>query len=319
MDRRKRLVNSYEAVAKKILTGAAGRNNCSVYTKVRVADVLNMDRSGISDELYSYGFKAHFDFVVADQAEFPLFAVEYDGPSHLETAAMARDRKKNELCERLGLPLARVRDAHLFEQVRGYDYLTWLSEFYFAFQTLVRAQESGAFPLDEPPDPMFFLANPHLPGRFPFFVSSAARISLRKLYEQNLIGEPNPMVLRGYDSGKSGHSLLLLQLADGSILVEHSAIYLHGFGIASTEVAEEIAMVNADALVKVHLEKMTPALTAKSARRKVVEFLRSHECFSCASSRHAYGFSIGFRRADGISTWKVGSLGDEQEVIIGKA
>jgi len=109
VDRRKKLVNTHEAATKRVLDVAAGRNNASVYTKVRIADVLNMERSGISSDLYSYGLKAHFGFVVADEADMPLFAVEYDGPTHMDARTVDRDRMKNELCERLGLPLGVCR------------------------------------------------------------------------------------------------------------------------------------------------------------------------------------------------------------------
>lgn len=102
-----------------------------------------IERSGIGNDVYSYGLKAHFDFVVADEADMSLFAVEYDGPTHLEAATIRLDLMKNELCERLGMPLARVRDEHIFRQARGIDYLTWLTEFYFWHSATRRRAEGG--------------------------------------------------------------------------------------------------------------------------------------------------------------------------------
>jgi hypothetical protein len=318
MDRRKKLVNTHEAATKRVLDVAAGRNNATVYAKMRIADVLHVERSGINNAQYSYALKAHFDFVVADAADMPLFAVEYDGPTHFENAeTIARDLMKNELCERLGLPLARVRDEHLFKQARGIDYVTWLSEFYFAFQSLLQAQEEGAFPADEPPDPMLFVSSPHLAGRFPLFISAPARISLHKLYERKLIREPVPMVLQGEDRAGRSNVLLLLQLADGSILSSQGSIYLRWFGIAPAEAAEEVTIVNLEALAQEHLREGRSGIASREARRLVIEFLRVHEvCSFGIETTRGYGFDLNYHRgADGVR-WTVGALGDEAEVVI---
>jgi hypothetical protein len=317
VDRRKKLVNTHESATKRILEIAAGRNNASVYAKIRIADVLNMERSGISNDLYSYGLKGHFDFVVADEAALPLFAVEYDGPTHLDSATIDRDRMKNELCERLGLPLARVRDEHIFRQARGMDYLTWLSEVYFTFQWLLRAQEEGSFPADEPPDPMMCFSSPHLSGRFPLFVSVHARNSLRDLYSNKLIKEDTPLAFSGDDQTGRTNALLLLPLADGSIVTSQSTIYLRWFGIAPSEVAEEIAIVNLETLVKEHVESRRPGLSVREARRALIEFLRNHKGICLGGPMgNSSGFSIGYHQGPDGKWWRVGALGNEPEVKI---
>jgi hypothetical protein len=53
MDRRRKLFNFHEVVTRKILGVAAGRNCAEVFSKVRVADVLSLDGSGIGRDLYS--------------------------------------------------------------------------------------------------------------------------------------------------------------------------------------------------------------------------------------------------------------------------
>ena len=145
--------------------------------------MLEIESSGISDALYSYALRAHFDFTVVNDAHEPLFAVEFDGPGHRDADARVTDRKKNELCEAMEFPLARVRGEHVFGKARGIDSLTWLTEVYFVYEALARAQESGHFPQDEPLDPMMFIKIPALPGRFPLFISAEARIILRRLHD----------------------------------------------------------------------------------------------------------------------------------------
>ena len=57
--------------------------------------MLPIERSGIEREHYDYALRAHFDFVVSDSNHGPLFAVEFDGPSHDDEEQKARDAKKD--------------------------------------------------------------------------------------------------------------------------------------------------------------------------------------------------------------------------------
>jgi hypothetical protein len=84
------VVNFSEAVTKQRLQGVAARHGAEVCIKVWVADVLPINGSGISNDLFGYGMCAHFDNVVVDDRHLPLFAVEFDGPHHT-TDAQARE------------------------------------------------------------------------------------------------------------------------------------------------------------------------------------------------------------------------------------
>ena len=107
--RRKLLVNLGEEQADSTLRDAADKHGVRVFPKLRLADAVNIDRSGLPDELYRYALRAHLDFVIARGTDAQaLFAVEFDGPSHESNEARKRDAMKDEICERLGLPLIRV-------------------------------------------------------------------------------------------------------------------------------------------------------------------------------------------------------------------
>ncbi len=67
---------------------------------------------------WDYAFKSHFDFVVhaplgERHATQPLFAVEFDGPSHRQRDVRVRDCRKNRLCAASGLPPVRIDDTFL--------------------------------------------------------------------------------------------------------------------------------------------------------------------------------------------------------------
>jgi hypothetical protein len=98
----KKLSNLGEQRVYGELKPAADRYGGEVYRKVRIADVIDIE--ALPFNLGGYALTAHFDFVVADGAHMPQFAVEFDGPGHSTT----NDAKKDELCRLTDLALFRV-------------------------------------------------------------------------------------------------------------------------------------------------------------------------------------------------------------------
>jgi hypothetical protein len=280
MDRRRRLLNSREATTRKILETSAGRNSAEVWSKVRVADVLNLDSSGLSSNLFGYGLRAHFDFVVVDADHMPLFAVEFDGPLHNEPSSASNDQKKNAICDAMQFPLARVRDEHIFRQARGIDYVTWLTEVYFAFQALIDAQEAGHIPADEILDPMLMMSVPNLPARFPLWLSAIARVRLQSKQRAGRLWHPVPFSLTGEDALGTSSCMAILVRGDGTLFATTGSIYMRRFGVAGREAAEEIAVVNLERLE----EDASQTITPSALRADVLAFLRRNPSVSCHGS-----------------------------------
>jgi hypothetical protein len=317
MDRRKKLLNRSEARTMLLLEGAATKYGVAVHTKVRVADVLDVIGSGVDDATFSYALKAHFDFVLTDEDHMPLFAVEFDGPTHETAQVQANDRRKNELCQRLGLPLARVRDEHTFQRARGLNYLTWLAEVFFAFKSLSDAQDRGDFPLDEPPDPLSFVSIPSLQGRFPLFLSAAARTRLMRLDRSGVLASAVPISFRGTDENGVAGALVLTRTADGKLLFAEGDVYLAGFGISPSEAAEEIAVV-ALAQVAMDYEADQPvAITQAEAQQRIARFIKARDVDgSFSGSSHVLDFSVSFSSIDGREAWTIGDVGRSEKATI---
>ncbi|WP_082340162.1 DUF2726 domain-containing protein [Lysinibacillus agricola] len=111
--------------------------------------------SGISNEEYSFALKSHFDFTVYDNTTLqPLFAVEFDGKSHLVEIQKSRDKLKNRLVERFNLPLLRINSLYLDKKYRSLDLLSWCIEVWFSAKYFYEAQRNGLIPYDEPFSPM---------------------------------------------------------------------------------------------------------------------------------------------------------------------
>jgi hypothetical protein len=81
----------------------------SVQGHVGMGDVVASEGMGLSDAELRYLRLAHFDFVIWDAQERVVAAWEYDGIHHVtDLEQQRRDRLKDSICRKAGLPLCRV-------------------------------------------------------------------------------------------------------------------------------------------------------------------------------------------------------------------
>lgn len=125
------MLNVPERITFQRLNEVCSRHSAQVYAKVRLADVLPIENSAIPASSYEFALRAHYDFVITDLAQRPLFAVEFDGPGHADPAQVDRDDLKEGLSRRFGLPLLRVIAGDLHRSEWRLDRLTGLTEQWF--------------------------------------------------------------------------------------------------------------------------------------------------------------------------------------------
>ena len=124
----KRMLNCPERITYFRLLAVCARRSAQVYAKVRLADVLRIEGSGLCAEHFEFALQSHYDFIITDLSQKPLFAVEFDGPGHDSPAQLERDVKKDELSRRFNLPMVRVRADDLHRSESRLDRLTELVE-----------------------------------------------------------------------------------------------------------------------------------------------------------------------------------------------
>lgn len=140
----KRLSTKGETEVFKQISPVADRYQSAIYRKVRVADVVDIKRLRASP-LRSYALMAHFDFLVADENEQPLFAVEFDGPGH----SPLHDAKKDEICRLADLALFRVdlRSSRL--ETAQLNLLEYLMHLWFLGNQFLKMRATGVVSADE--------------------------------------------------------------------------------------------------------------------------------------------------------------------------
>jgi hypothetical protein len=290
--RRKVLTNEYEEVTHEALLDAAARSGARVFPKVRVADVLDVESSGLTRDEYSYALKAHFDFVVERKGEPVAFAVEFDGPSHERDArTIARDALKNAICDKLGMPLLRI-DAGYLKKIGRFTLLGWIAEVWFLSADFYAAQERGDVGPYEVFDYSAVLGIGYFEdGRLveidtadaaaavehmrrkktvltrPYDPFLPNRVHIHRLWEKGLCLAPVPEVLQTVDPRGYAVAIALIGVPGGGTVLGLAHCRSFRFPpVSSYELAEELAVVDvAEKLRQYQRGRYEPLTTADVA------------------------------------------------------
>lgn len=260
MDRRTPLlVNRFEVATDAALNEAAANAGVRVCMKVKVSDVLDVRSSGLTDEEFDYVCKAHFDFVITDEPEsVPLFAVEFDGPSHrTSNAVMRRDEMKDRIAERLGLRVLRI-DSEFLQRRERFTLVGLLVEVWAADRAFTEAQNRGDIPHDEPFCYFSVLEpGPGAGSRWAFSIDSPARDLMADVHRRGLAQTWVPEERYNgwsYEGISTVAAYATLQLRDETFVIGRASLKNFGRfgGITATELVRDLAVADlGDQLAKV--------------------------------------------------------------------
>lgn len=237
------LVNHHERRVHGLLRDSIEENGARLLAKVRLGDVF--DVSGITGSLKTYALRAHFDFVVVDDAFLPLFAVEFDGQQHYnDPDAIRRDDTKNRLCEIADLPLLRVTSDY-FTRAAQTTVLQYAVDAFFLSQGFFHAQEQGWVPSDEPFDPAMVIRRTPS-GKLVFnALDSESRLDLLEHWKANHLPSYCPAeALMASKKEGSVTAASYMAVAEGRFLVTKVRLRDCRFqGIGPLEIASELATI----------------------------------------------------------------------------
>jgi hypothetical protein len=283
----KRILNLHEEATHLRLREACEPNGAHVFAKVRLADVLPIEKSGIDDDLFRFALQSHFDFVVCDQQHDPLFAVEFDGPSHNDDRQRQRDERKDSLCHRFEFPLLRVNSRYLNRKYRDMDLLSWFVEIWFCRKWFEEAQASGQVPYDEPFMPQSFVSIPGRKNRFPLWLSAAVRGRIQQLCFAGKILDLVPSQIIGVDAKMNYHALAFLRVTPETGVMAETAMRSQNFPVSESEALDEIVTTELFEDLKEALQDPSKVTPANVIEQRIVEFSSSYKfrrMFHCGGS-----------------------------------
>lgn len=260
----RRLLNHHEQLTHEELQRASKRWGLSVSHKVRVADVLNLDRLDIDWAHYGYGLKSHFDFVVCRDDWIPEYAVEFDGPQHASVIQSDRDRKKDLLCKLDDFPILRINARYLTRNFGKMTLLAWVMDAYELDRGFFQAQVDGIIPKDEMFSP-FFVAGLEPGGdRFPYQLARRARARLQMWHEKGMVREHGSSGVRFRDQNEALRGIEFIGMSDDTGVYVTSAMRDQQFPVYMGDLFDEILTVQLTEKVAACLEgKEKPVLMAK--------------------------------------------------------
>ena len=237
----KRLLNRSEEATNGVLRDLTEKWGAHTFPKVRVADVLPIENSGISNDSYGFALRSHFDFLVTDDDLQPLFVVEFDGAAHSSELQRRRDAQKDLLCERFDIPLLRINSRYLDNRYRKMDLLTWFVNYWFAQRMIEEAYESGALPAHADVDPIMFVDLPGTSRQFPLWLSADVRIAFKKYHEQGERIDRGPSFFVGTDDSGAWRAIAYMAVTDTIGLFAETAMRAQRFNVPCYEVVQAIA------------------------------------------------------------------------------
>lgn len=265
----KRLVNCYEEQTNKRLRQVCKPEGVHVYLKVRLSDVVPIERSGISEPEYSYALKAHLDFLVVDSGFAPLFAVEFDGPAHQEPEQQTRDNLKNKICKHFRLPLLRIDNRYLDPRYNNIDLLSWLVGVVLGRQHSSQMFRTGGLTSDEAAvDPTICA---------PYVISYPARKRLIQLAETGLANRYPPFVI-GKDPNDNAYGLGAVWLPSKQLAVAKANLPYQGFFRLAEDLLEELLYIKLVQTTDAVLAGKHETWTFPDFREAVLGFLSHYNC-----------------------------------------
>lgn len=284
-----RLVNRYEEIAHGEIEASADRWSLSVYPKVRVADVISLDRVGAAGELKRFGLQSHFDFVVCRDVWTPIYAVEFDGRFHATDVQAARDAKKDELCKRAEFPILRINSRYLNNDFGRMSLLAWIMDVHEMQEEFHRIQSRGDIAADEPFDPFWLMSTKPGEDRFPYMLAGVARHNIQRLSAESRIADPCSSGFIGYDAAEVMRGMHYIRVTENEAVFVKSAMRPQFFPILLSDLLDEILSIQLEAEVRRWLSgevAATPLAEVQAEFRKLSKRL-------ALGQSHSYGHGSG--------------------------
>jgi len=176
--RLKPLLNRGELAVLDIAGVVCDATGTKAFAKVRIADAVHIENSGISNELYHYALSAHFDVLVSKDNK-AFLAIEFDGAGH----DPKNDSKKAALCDQFGIPMVRITQRHLDAKLFEDTAVAFLIWHLFCVDAFL--DEYGSDPF-EPYDPAWFASVAGKTRNWPFAYAERWRGRLKRPFLESL-------------------------------------------------------------------------------------------------------------------------------------
>lgn len=264
-----------------------------MHIKIRLADVLEIDGSGIEDSLFGYALKAHFDFLICSDDHAPLFAVEFDGPSHLEPKQRALDAKKDVLCARFDLPLLRINTNHLLKKYNKASLLQWIISAWELKKAFDTAQAQGLIPPDEDFDPIrVWHPGKTLEEVHPHWIALRPRLHIEKLHEEGRLPVGHSCSITFKDEHGNYRGIEWIDVAPGRVISVESGMREQSFPLYLGDLFRELLTTSLYDRLMGFVGTGDGWVSPESVSARLVDMKKRFRFCGCFSAQTAVNFSF---------------------------
>ncbi|MGA9755006.1 MAG: DUF2726 domain-containing protein [Desulfobaccales bacterium] len=268
VDRRKKLFNPHEKACYINLTKIGIHFDVNVQNKMRIADVFNIKSSGLSPEEFTYALKAHFDFVIYDNEDLPLFGIELDGSLHeKDNSVINNDILKNNICERFSFPLLRINADFVTKKIKDLSLLSWIIEVWFLGQAFLKQQDQGFIPKDEIFDYNFvvkpFMKNGIIDGDFAYNLSRTEVVFINNCRREGVIARVNFVAYE--DQLGFTHGIIVASIDDKNGIMSRVRVKTFNFYPPSpSDIVEDLVIIDIANKIKKHMDNKEKCIDPRS-------------------------------------------------------
>lgn len=279
-----RFLNSYEEVTYDKLRAVTEPVGAHVFSKVRLADVIPVNNSGISNEEFSFSLKSHVDFLVTDSEQDVQFCVEFDGPTHRQPEQIRRDELKNQLLTKFRVPFIRINSRYLEERYRGLDLLTYFVDVWFLARAFDEAQERGQIPPEESFDPTFILSDGQPNGKkWPYWISIELQADIQRMFKEHLVAQPAPSHWIGLDERGNYRCLAWLFVTHETCVFIETGMRGHRFpAVYSSDLLSQLAVYDLHEALEKALDGSAAPASRDVLESRLADYERRFEMRSSA-------------------------------------
>lgn len=284
-----RTLNGHEELVAEQLEAVKQMDGARIFAKIRVADVIHVDEN-TPKLIRGFALTSHFDFLITDSEFHPLFVVEYDGPTHNNPRQVARDKKKDEMCEKALLPILHINSRYLNKSYRNQlSLLEWVRDVFFLTKGFDEAQSRGEIPPDEGFSAGFILSGSleslnDPKQRLPYQLALMERLNLQNLQKRGVIKDSIVSCSVGRDKSGNLRALGAIRIDDTSCICARTAMRSQNFPIDFSELIEELLVVDAYKELKLALADQRRRLEVSKMKEIFNQFRKEVSVFSSSSS-----------------------------------
>jgi len=236
--------NENEHKTDNILRAGLEKEGYRVCPKIRLADIIKLDKKKLSRQAYSYALKAHFDFTIYDKNNRPAFSVEFDGYYHYnDDRAKKNDKLKEQICLQYAYPLLRI-DAGFFKKVNSTTILSWLAKTWCFNVQFYEQQQKKFIPQEEDFD-YFSIAgvDSNFNLIFPYDPFREYRLFFAKMFSEKKIISRQPYHLIWRDADGFIHCLKYLLISKEKAIKQSCKVKGYSyFPVTDDQLCEAIAL-----------------------------------------------------------------------------